>query len=163
MFGQNRATFEDQCRVGLRRLFNNSRYFARNGSSITKCKWEIGTADYKDRTVEEQFNQLLLHFNIGQDVNSGMYPGIQSIQHFRETFYADVLGLNCPGEANPFCISGLDTKATPMQITWNVDSEEINNIDTLIPDVDELCTPYIICGYTSCLEIRGARQITLIL
>jgi hypothetical protein len=92
-----------------------------------------------------------------------MYPGIQSINHYSKTFYADVLGLNCPGEANPFCISGLDTKATPMQITWYVDSQQINNIDTLIPDVDELCTPYIICGYTSCLEIRGGRQITLIL
>jgi hypothetical protein len=162
--GQNRATFEDQCRVGLRRLFNNSRYFCRNGSSITKTRWEIGTADYKERTLEESFNQLLLHYNIANDVASGMYPGIQSVEHWVETFYCDLLSLNIPGESDPFCISGLDTKATPVQISWYVDSLKLeSDIDTLIPDKDAYCTPYIICGYTSCLEIRGGREITLIL
>ena len=161
--GENLTTFDSQCRNGLRRLFNNSRYFCRNGTSITKCKWEIGTADYKDRSIEEQFNSLLLHYNIANDQTGGMYPGIQSIHHWQETFYCDLLSLNIEN-TDPYCVSGLDTKATPVQITWYVDSEAISGpVDTLIPNQNDLCTPYIICGYTSCMEIRGARQITIIL
>jgi hypothetical protein len=160
--GEGIATFDSQCRNGLRRLFNNSRYFCRNGSSITKCKWEIGSGDYKDRTLEEQFNQLLLHYNIANDQTGGMYPGIQSIHQWQECFYTDLLSLAIEN-TDPYCVSGLDTKATPVQISWYVDSEAIGPIDTLIPDEEALCTPYIICGYTSCLEIRGGRQITLIL
>ena len=161
--GESFCTFDSQCKNGLRRLFNNSRYFCRNGSSITKTRWEIGSADYKERTLEEQFNQLLLHYNIANDQTGGMYPGVQSIYHWAETFYCDLLSLNIEN-TDPYCVSGLDTKATPVQISWYVDSQALGGpIDTLIPDEDALCTPYIICGYTSCLEIRGNRQITLIL
>ena len=38
--GQTKYTWESQVRAGLRRLFNNSRYFARNGSSINTCSWK---------------------------------------------------------------------------------------------------------------------------
>jgi hypothetical protein len=159
--GQNRATLQEQSKNGLRRLFNNSRYFCRNGSSITKTKFYVGSADYKERTVEESFNQLLLHYNIANDVTSGMYEGIQSIYHFKDTFYADLLSLNIPGES-PETVSGIDTKATPCQLTWEIDSVETDPIEGLFTDKSAYCTPYIICGYTSCLEIRGGRQITLI-
>ena len=91
-----------------------------------------------------------------------MYPGIQSLHHFRETFYGDIISLNCNQSETDFVISGLNTQETPLQITWNVNSTAVAAIDTLIPDINAQCTPYLICGYTSCLEIRGGRQISII-
>jgi hypothetical protein len=162
--GQTKYTWESQVRAGLRRLFNNSRYFARNGSGITDCAWQVGNSLYPTRNVQQQFDAVLQHFNIQNDQGAGgMYPGIQSLHHFRETFYCDILSLNCNQSETDFVISGLNTQETPLQITWNVNSKALNvAIERLITDVNSTCTPYLICGYTSCLEIRGNRQITLI-
>jgi hypothetical protein len=162
--GQSKYTWEGQVRAGLRRLFNNSRYFARNGSSIDTCSWTIGNSQYPQRTVQQQFDALLQHFNIQNDQGSGgMYPGIQSLHHFRETFYTDIMSLNCNQSESDYVISGLNTQETPLQITWNVNATVLPAvIDTLIPNVADQCTPYLICGYTSCLEIRVGRQLTLI-
>jgi hypothetical protein len=160
--GQSKYTWEAQVRAGLRRLFNNSRYFARNGTSITNCSWRIGMSEYPARNLQQQFDALLQHFNIQNDQGSGgMYPGIQSLHHFRETFYADIISLNCNQSETDFVISGLNTQETPLQITWNVNAATAAVVDTLIAANDP-CTPYLISGYTSCLEIRGGRQITLI-
>jgi hypothetical protein len=70
---------------------------------------------------------LLQHFNFQNDQGSGgMYPGIQSIHHFQETFYGDLLSLNCNQSESDFVISGLDTQETPLQITWEVNAKPVN-------------------------------------
>ena len=163
--GSNPYTLDAQIRAGGRRLFNNSRYFARNGSSIKECAWQVGMSQYPARNLMQQFEGVLQHFNVQNDQGAGgMYPGIQSINHFRETFYCDILSLNCNQSETDYVISGLNTQETPLQITWNVtaNSTASNAIDTLIPNTTDTCTPYLICGYTSCLEVRGGRQITVI-
>jgi len=161
--GTTAATWEAQVRAGLRRLFNNSRYYARNGTSITNCSWQVGMSLYPARNLMQQFEGVLQHFNIQNDQGSGgMYPGIQSLNHFRETFYCDILSLNCNQSEADYVISGLNTQESPLQITWNVNATASAAIDTLLPSLTELCTPYLICGYTSCLEVRGGRQITVI-
>jgi hypothetical protein len=163
--GQNVYTFDSQVRAGARRLFNNSRYFARNGTSINNCSWQVGMSLYPARNLMQQYEGVLQHFNIQNDQGSGgMYPGIQSINHFRETFYCDILSLNCNQSEADYVISGLNTQETPLQITWNVNANSTASsaIDTLIPNTTDTCIPYLICGYTSCLEVRGGRQITVI-
>ena len=163
--GASPWTHDNQVRIGGRRLFNNSRYFARNGSSIKECAWQVGMSQYPARNLMQQFEGVLLHFNVQNDQGAGgMYPGIQSINHFRETFYCDILSLNCNQSETDYVISGLNTQETPLQITWHVtaNSTASNAIDTLIPNTTDTCTPYLICGYTSCLEVRGGRQITVI-
>ena len=161
--GSTKRTWEDQVRAGLRRLFNNSRYFARNGSSITKTQWTVGFKEEPARNMQQQFDHVLQHFNIQNDQGAGgMYPGIQSLHHFRETFYCDIVSLTCNQSETDYVIAGLDTQETPLQITWDVTSDPTVVIDELIPDISKDCTPYLICGYTSCLEMQGGRQITLI-
>ena len=163
--GLTKHTWESQVRAGCRRLFNNSRYYARNGTSVTDCTWIVGNSRYPSRTVQQQFDGLLQHFNFQNDQgSSGMYPGIQSIHHFQETFYGDLLSLNCNQSESDFVISGLDTQETPLQITWEVNAKPVNASTlnaALFTNAADLCTPYLICGYTSCLEIAGNRQITL--
>jgi hypothetical protein len=163
--GLTKYMFESQVKAGCRRLFNNSRYFCRNGTSVTDCTWIVGNSRYPSRNIQQQFDALLQHFNFQNDQGAGgMYPGIQSLNHFQETFYGDLLSLNCNQSESDFVISGLDTQETPLQITWEVNSRQVNStesIQQLYANAAELCTPYLICGYTSCLEIAGGRQITL--
>jgi len=163
LVGQSIYTFDSQVRAGMRRLFNNSRYFARNGTSIKDCQWQIGMSQYPTRNLMQQYEGVLQHFNIQNDQGSGgMYPGIQSLNHFRETFYCDIISLNCNQSETDYVISGLNTQETPLQITWNVNATASLAVDTLIPNVNDTCIPYLICGYTSCLEVRGGRQISVI-
>ena len=163
--GNTKYMFESQVKAGCRRLFNNSRYFCRNGTSVTDCTWIVGNSRYPSRNIQQQFDALLQHFNVQNDQGAnGMYPGIQSLYHFQETFYGDLLSLNCNQSESDFVISGLDTQETPLQITWEVNSRLVNSTESvqqLYADAAALCTPYLICGYTSCLEIAGGRQITL--
>jgi len=70
--------------------------------------------------------------------------------------------LNCNQSETDYVISGLNTQETPLQITWNVNATASLAVDTLIPNTNDTCIPYLICGYTSCLEVRGGRQISVI-
>ncbi len=71
--GQAQATSEEQINAGLRRVYNQSRYFAHNGNSITKTKWRISSNTFEPKNIDEQYNSLLQHFNIHQDTLSGMH------------------------------------------------------------------------------------------
>ena len=157
--GATFGTAESQISSGLRRVYNQSRYFAHNGDSIKTTHWRIGNTPYEPQDLKEQFNSLMQHFNIHQDTLSGMYPGINSIGAFREHSYASIVSLNIPGETEMYTVSGLDTEQTPATIEWKVVSEAYPDTD-ITPALN--CTPYLIAAYNSHLEIKAGRQISLI-
>jgi len=158
-YGTGYATAESQISAGLRRVYNQSRYFAHNGDSIETTQWKIGNTPYEPQTLKEQYNSLLQHFNIHQDTLSGMYPGINSLGAFREHSYASICSLNIPGESEMYTISGLDTEQTPATIEWKTVGEAYTATD-ITPA--ENCTPYLIAAYNSCLEIKAGRVVSLI-
>ena len=165
--GQTRATAEEQINAGLRRVYNQSRYFAHNGDSIATTKWRIGNNTFEPQNIDEQYNSLLQHFNIHQDTLSGMHPCINSIGAFREHSYASICSLNFAEKGSIFTVSGLDTEQTPASIEWIVTT----NGDYIpagglagtyaITDANN-CLPYIICAYSSHLEIGAGRMVNLI-
>jgi hypothetical protein len=157
--GETLATAESQISAGLRRVYNQSRYFAHNGDSIKTTQWRVGNTPYEPQTLKEQFNALIQHFNIHQDTLSGMYPGINSLGAFREHSYASICSLNIPGESEMYTISGLDTEQTPATIEWKVVAEDYTATDIT---TNEKCTPYLIAAYNSCLEIKAGRVVSLI-
>ena len=158
-YGSTFGTADNQIDAGLRRVYNQSKYFAHNGDSIKTTQWKIGNTPYEAQDLKEQFNSLLQHFNIHQDTLSGMYPGINSIGAFREHSYASIVSLNIPGESEMYTISGLDTEQTPATIEWKVVGEPftVNNITTA-----NNCTPYLIAAYNSHLEIKAGRIVSLV-
>ena len=157
--GATIATADSQIDAGLRRVYNQSRYFAHNGDSIKTTQWRIGNTPYEAQDLKEQFNSLMQHFNIHQDTLSGMYPGINSIGAFREHSYASIVSLNIPGETEMYTVSGLDTEQTPATVEWKVVSEAFpaNDITTA-----NNCTPYLIAAYNSHLEIKAGRIVSLV-
>jgi len=162
-FGDPNATFETQIKSGMPLLFNNTRYLATNGTSITSSKWKIGTHEYRTKTPQETFDALCNHFNIQNDVNGGMYPGIASIQHFIDTFYGDLISLNVSGEnSDIFSVSGINSSQGPINIEWYVNSTTTPRDGTLIQNDADTCIPYLIAGYSSHINIKGGRQIELV-
>jgi hypothetical protein len=158
-YGATFGTADNQIDAGLRRVFNQSKYFAHNGDSIKTTQWKVGNTPYESQDLKEQFNSLMQHFNIHQDTLSGMYPGINSLGAFREHSYASIVSLNIPGESEMYTVSGLDTEQTPATIEWKVVAEAFtaNNITTAVN-----CTPYLIAAYNSHIEIKAGRVVSLI-
>ena len=164
--GQTRATAEEQINAGLRRVYNQSRYFAHNGDGIVTTKWRIGNNSFEPQDINEQYNSLLQHFNIHQDTLSGMHPCINSIGAFREHSYASICSLNFAEKGSLFTVSGLDTEQTPASIEWIVTANEYTPAGGLagnyaITNANN-CLPYIICAYSSHLEIGAGRMVNLI-
>ena len=54
--GQTIATAEQQINAGLRRVYNQSKYFAHNGDSIVTTKWRIGNNAFEPQNIDEQYN-----------------------------------------------------------------------------------------------------------
>ena len=97
-----------------------------------------------------------------------MHPCINSIGAFREHSYASICSLNFAEKGSLFTVSGLDTEQTPASIEWIVTSR------TYTPTAggglagyyaitnDNNCLPYLICAYSSHLEIGSGRIVNLI-
>ena len=164
--GETLATAESQISAGLRRVYNQSRYFAHNGDSIKTTQWRVGNTPYEPQTLKEQFNSLLQHFNIHQDTLSGMHPCINSIGAFREHSYASICSLNFAEKGSLFTVSGLDTEQTPASIEWIVTSSTFTPAGGLAGNYaitnGNNCLPYLICAYSSHLEIGAGRMVNLI-
>jgi hypothetical protein len=158
-YGGTYGTADNQFDAGLRRVYNQSKYFAHNGDSIKTTQWKIGNTPYEAQDLKEQFNSLLQHFNIHQDTLSGMYPGINSLGAFREHSYASIVSLNIPGESEMYTVSGLDTEQTPATVEFKVVAENFTPNDITTADN---CTPYLIAAYNSHLEIKAGRIVSLI-
>jgi hypothetical protein len=95
-----------------------------------------------------------------------MHPCINSIGAFREHSYASICSLNFAEKGSTYIVSGLDTEQTPASIEWIVTSSEYIPAGGLAGDYSITdatnCLPYLICAYSSHLEIGAGRMVNLI-
>jgi hypothetical protein len=164
-YGDGLYTFNNQLtRFSPQSLFNQSKYFVRNGTSIKQCRWGIGNVYFDYETLPEQFNSMLKAFNTQNDVLGGCHPGLTGIPAFRDTYYAHVHALNVTGETDSvYTVSGLDASETPVQIVWEYQGGETVT-GAVFPeiyqaDVNTKHTPMIIAVHSSHLDIMANRNI----
>jgi hypothetical protein len=164
-FGSKDKTINAALNTGQPLTLNNSKYFIRNGSGITSCTWIVGNIRYSPMNITEQYNNVLKAFNSTSDVLGGMYPGIQTIAHYQDTFYADILSLNVPGERDIYTTSGLNSQEIPIAVAWEVvGGGAIDNVDVgtngIFADTSTTsCTPILFACYSSHLEISAGRNV----
>ena len=162
-FGNDAYTFENQVKSGKPVLFNNSKYFIRNGESIATTQWFLGNTQLITRTPQDTYEELLRHFDISNDNCGGLYPGIKSLYHFNKTFYGDVLSLNVSGESSEiYNVSGKDSDELPLQIGWNTTSTTAFPADAVINVAATNCIPVMIVATSPHLQISRGRQISYI-
>jgi hypothetical protein len=143
-------------------IFNQSKYFIRNGTTLRHCRWGIGNVFFNYETIPEQFSNVLRAFNTQNDTLGGFHEGLTGLSAFQDTYYAHILTLNASGENDIFTISGLDSSTLSTQISW----EYIGGDDTTnatFTDIygtnNTIHTPLIIAVYSSHLDIMANRQI----
>ena len=162
-FGQDAYTFENQVRAGKPILFNNSKYFVRNGESIATTQWFSGNTQLITRTPQDTYEELLRHFEKTNDCSGGLYPGIKSIYHFNKTFYGDLLSLNVSGESKDiYNVSGKDSDELPLQIGWQTVSTTACPADAQINVNAVNCLPVMIVATSPHLEISKGRHIVYV-
>jgi hypothetical protein len=175
------ATFDNQVAAGMPRTFNNALYFVRNGSKIKTSKWAVDQQEYPARDLYDIYNENLRHWEkFGKDAS--IYKGIQTIYHFQETFYTDVLSFETPDQYNDsmYKVSGINCKGQPLNIIYNtvggddttgyqyVDVGTFANITSankkgfsafnLYLDAASSYTPVIICNFTSKIVLSKGRN-----
>ena len=143
-------------------IFNQSKYFIRNGTTLRHCRWGIGNVFFNYETIPEQFSNVLRAFNTQNDTLGGFHEGLTGLSAFQDTYYAHILTLNASGENDVYTVSGLDASTLPTQISW----EYVGGEDTTLATYDNIYsannnvhTPLIIAVYSSHLDIMANRQI----
>ncbi len=81
--GQSTATADEEVNAGLRRVCNQSRYFADNGDSINATQWRIGNNSYEPQNIDEQFNTLYISILIRANVVA--VAGVSNARNYQIT------------------------------------------------------------------------------
>jgi hypothetical protein len=176
------ATFDNQVASGMPRTFNNALYFVRNGSKIKSSKWSVDQQEYPTKNLYDVYNENLRHwdkFGKPEDI----YKGIQSIYHFQETFYTDILSLETPDQYKDghYQVSGINCKGQPLNIIYNtVGGDDVSNYQKVNPtviadvvtankngfsafdlylDTASAYTPIIVANFTSKISISKGRNV----
>ena len=176
------ATFDNQVDSGMPRTFNNALYFVRNGSKLLTSKWSVDQQDFPVKDIYDIYNENLRHWGKFGKPDS-IYKGIQTIYHFQETFFTDVLSLEIPDQYNDgiYNVSGVNCKGVPLNIIYNttgggdtsyyqyVDVSAAANIygvnkkgfsaHNLYLDTASAYTPVIIANFTSKLVLSKGRNV----
>ena len=175
------ATFENQVNSGLPRTFNNALYFVRNGSKISNTKWSVDQQEYPSRDIYDIYNENLRHWGKFGKTDS-IYKGMQTIYHFQETFFTDILSLEVNDEYKDgeFQVSGLNCKGQPLNIMYtttggedtsayqyvdvgtvaNIYSANKKGFSAFNLNLDTgLFTPVIIANFTSKLVLTKGRNV----
>ena len=178
------ATFDNQVDSGMPRTFNNALYFVRNGSKIKTSKWSVDQQDYPSRDLYDIYNENLRHWGKFGKPDS-IYKGIQTIYHFQETFFTDVLSLEIPDQYNDgiYNVSGINCKGVPLNVIYSTtggdDTSYYQYVDVsaaaniygvnkkgfsahnlyLDTAATSTYTPIIIANFTSCLVLSKGRNV----
>lgn len=133
-------------------LFNQSKYFQRDGDGITGSQFEINNTAINPYPlpIEEIYNETLISLgNLNIDVASGVHPGIVSKKHFSKYYFAHILSLENIDNSGQFFKSGLDGRASALNISWK----------TNFTGTTAACTPFIFCACTKLIQINEGGQI----
>ena len=162
---------------GAQRVFNQSKYFARNGSGVKTGTWYAGSVKLISETPLQMYNGILRGFNMKNDLLGGTSPYIRHYGDFIETNFGHMISFQATGETDMYTISGLDSSQQPLSIAWEIiggdtvsdgsaglagikSGQKILN-DGLVFQKSDSCLPVVIAAYSSHLEITAGRNIQL--
>ena len=134
-------------------LFNQSKYFQRDASGITGSQFSINNTAINTYPlpIEEVYNETLISLgNLNIDVASGVHAGILSKEHYAKYYFAHILSLENIDNSGQFFKSGLDGRASALNINWTTQFTGT-----------AACTPFIFCACTKLMQVNEGGQITV--
>ena len=176
-FGNASYTAGALINSGAQRVFNNSKYFARNGSGVKNGTWYAGSVKLISETPLQMYNSVLRGFNMKNDLLGGTSPYIRHYPDFIETAFGHLISFQATGENDLYTISGLDASQQPLSLAWEIFggdtvSDSTNGLagiksgqkilnDNTVFKKDDACLPVVIAAYSSHLEVTAGRNIQL--
>ena len=174
-YGSSSNTAFNLIHNGAQRVFNQSKYFARNGTGIKSATWYAGSVKLNSETPLQMYNSMLKAFNMKNDLLGGTSPFIRHYGDFIETCFAHVISFQANGETDMYTISGLDSSQQPLSLAWEVQGgdtvadgstglagiksgQKVLN-DGLVCQKSDECLPVIIAAYSSHLEVTAGRNV----
>ena len=137
---------------GAQQTFNQSKYYQRDGKGVSTSTFTIGHVRLNPSNMIEQYNNTLTAFGVQNDTLGGISPLIQSLYHFKDTFYCDVLSTKFVGDNDGiYSVSGLDSKEQVITIGWDVVGGDTGFTSG---------TPVAFACYSSSVNIAANRFIT---
>ena len=164
--GSSAYTFPNQVAAGQPFLFNNAKFFVRNGMGLNDGTYTIGNTRLNTEKPQEMWESALRHFNVQSDTVSGVHPMYQNLNQYLYYGFAHILSLNVSGEdKDPYTVSGIDTDEVPINIQWQTTASSVVPADDPVWGIvnhNYNASPVLIACYTSHLQITKNRNIELI-
>ena len=158
--GSYQATFDSQVSSGLPRTFNNALAFVRNGSKIVQSQWAVDSQQFPAKDLYDIYNENLRHWDkFGKP--DAVYKGMQSIYHFTETFFTDVLSLEVPDQYKDgsYQVSGINCKGQPLNIIYNTTGASTTT--TGIAQTSNFFNPTMVANQTAAIANNFFSFITI--
>jgi hypothetical protein len=185
--GAYQATIDSQIAAALPRTFNNSIYFCRNGSKIKTSSYKVDGDPWGTGAPREPWEVYKDNIQYWEGETKGInkqYEGCQSLFHFIETFYNDIISFQYNRDKTTvegeMLLNGYNcTQSGPLTIEWSTQEDATEFVTTnqlTSTDADNIkgfsgvdlktriaaaCTPIAYSCYTSRLEIGRNRNIIL--
>ena len=90
-YGSSSNTAFNLIHNGAQRVFNQSKYFARNETGVKSATWYAGSVKLNSETPLQMYNSMLKAFNMKNDLLGGTSPFIRHYGDFIETCFAHVI------------------------------------------------------------------------
>jgi hypothetical protein len=176
-YGSATSTAGALINAGAQRVFNQSKYFARNGSGVKSGTWYAGSVKLISETPLQMYNGILRGFNMKNDLLGGTSPFIRHYSDFIETNFGHLISFQATGENDLYTISGLDSSQQPLSIAWEVQGgdtvvdgstglagiksgQKVIN-DGVVYQASDSALPVIVAAYSSHLEVTAGRNVQL--
>lgn len=138
-------------------LYNQSYYFQSDASGLTHSSIEINNTPLHPQPLEDDeiFNESLIALgNLNIDMASGIHPGCRSLGDFKKYYFAFCTSLENLSKDDTFYKSGLDGKASALNVVWRV--------NFTAGAVGGRVVPFIFAKTTRILQINEGHSVIVI-
>ena len=138
-------------------LFNQSYFFKSDAIGIASSSIEINNVPLMPQPLEdyEIYNESLIALgNNNVDMNASVHSGLRSLADFLKYYFAHIVSLENISNDGHFTKSGLDSKASGLNIVWKLAYNS--------GAISMKQAPYIYAKCTRILQINEGNSVNVI-
>jgi len=141
-------------------IFNQSRYFAHDGTGISSVSWEINNVNMYPQPLSsvDVFNENINNLNLQSDVQAGIHGGAASILHWIRLYWVSVLSFDHVQNQDAFTVEGLDGLSAPINVKFTI------NFDSATAGIGRAgnIIPLFFIETTKMLRVDAGQQVSVI-
>eukprot|EP00961_Rhodomonas_salina_P180828 2440536-Rhodomonas_salina.1 len=138
-----------------RKLFNQSKYFQKDGNGIETSYFHINNIATTPAplTLPEVFNADMEALNIAADMNNGLHAGCFDLNSWKKYYFCHIISLEHRNTGSDFYIQGYDARNSAVNCKWTCKKETGASGNVY---------PYVFAEHTKLMQINYGQQIAMI-